>query len=225
MTWPRWLRRAVGNRHRAIEQVPRRRRGGRRAISEGAVNLISTQAPRTRCSCSWRWASGGLTTRARELVERSIDAARRYAVAAQAKEPDDDRLSSKPRFIHGASESKAIGGDAAGASYAYQAALDALKGSEKPLPDQYGASVLGDRSRADFLRTERAEAGWGSACRRKGLGMGLYGSTGATTEQELQSALEVCELAISRILSPKPTRGACIIRTCRGSSRPAGQER
>ena len=30
MTWPRWLRRAVRNRHRhAIEQVPRRWRGGR----------------------------------------------------------------------------------------------------------------------------------------------------------------------------------------------------
>jgi hypothetical protein len=45
MTWPRWLRRAVRNRHRhAIEQVSRRWRGGRRGdLGERAVNLISTQ--------------------------------------------------------------------------------------------------------------------------------------------------------------------------------------
>ena len=34
MTWPRWLRRAVRNRHRhAIEQAARRWRGGRRGDS------------------------------------------------------------------------------------------------------------------------------------------------------------------------------------------------
>ena len=39
MTWPRWLRRVVRNRHRyAIEQASRRWRGGQRA-----VNSISTQ--------------------------------------------------------------------------------------------------------------------------------------------------------------------------------------
>ena len=41
------------------------------------------------------------------------------------------------------------------------------------------------------------------ACRRKGLGLGLYGSAGATTDQELQSALEVCELAISKDNEPQ----------------------
>ena len=79
-----------------------------------------------------------------------------------------------------------------------------MKELEKPLPDQYSVSVFGDRSRADFLRTERRSSRVGlGACRRKGLGMGLYGSTGATTEQELQGALEVCELAISMDNEPQ----------------------
>ena len=45
MTWPRWLRQAVRNRHRhAIEEVSRRWRGGRRGDqNERVVNLISTQ--------------------------------------------------------------------------------------------------------------------------------------------------------------------------------------
>ena len=46
MTWPRWFRRAVRNRHRhAIEQVSRRWRGGRRRRfrTKRASNLISTQ--------------------------------------------------------------------------------------------------------------------------------------------------------------------------------------
>ena len=47
MTWPRWLRRAVRNRHRhAIEQAARRWRGGRRGDSGRTCRkiLISTQA-------------------------------------------------------------------------------------------------------------------------------------------------------------------------------------
>ena len=73
-----------------------------------------------------------------------------------------------------------------------------------PLPDEYGVSVFGDRSRADFLRTERRSSRVGlGACRRKGLGMGLYGSSGATTDQELQSALEARELAISKDTEPQ----------------------
>ena len=139
-----------------------------------------------------------------ELVERSIDAARRYAGAAQAKEPTTTAAVLTHALSTAQAKAKAIGGDAAGAADAYRAALDALKELEKPLPDQYGASVLGDRSRADFLRTERRSSRVGlGACRRKGLGMGLYGSTGATTEQELQGALEVCELAISKDTEPQ----------------------
>jgi len=139
-----------------------------------------------------------------ELVERSIDAARRYAVAAQAKEPTATASILNHALSTAQAKAKAIGGDAAGASDAYQAALDSLRELEKPLPDQYGVSVLGDRSRADFLRTERRSSRVGlGACRRKGLGMGLYGSTGATTDQELQSALEVCELAISKDNEPQ----------------------
>ncbi len=139
-----------------------------------------------------------------ELVERSIDAARRYAVAAQAKEPTTTAAVLTHALSTAQAKAKAIGGDAAGASDAYQAALDSLKELEKQLPDQYGASALGDRSRADFLRTERRSSRVGlGACRRKGLGMGLYGSAGAATEQELQSALEVCELALSKDNEPQ----------------------
>ena len=45
ISWPRWFRRAVRNRHRdAIEQATHRWRGGRREDSgRSAVNLISTQ--------------------------------------------------------------------------------------------------------------------------------------------------------------------------------------
>ena len=85
-----------------------------------------------------------------ELVERSIDAARRYAVAAQSKEPTTTAAVLKSRAIHGASESKSHRRRRGRAADAYQAALDAVKELEKPLPDQYGVSVLGDRSRADF---------------------------------------------------------------------------
>ena len=101
---------------------------------------------------------------------------------------------------------------------------------EKPLPDEYGVSVFGDRSRADFLRTERRSSRVGlGACRRKGLGMGLYGSTGATTDQELQSALEVCELALPKDTEPQADAealaslghvGAVLGRSRAGTSRP-----
>ena len=90
-----------------------------------------------------------------DLVERSIDAARRYAVAAQSKEPTSTASILNHALSTAQAKAKAIGGDAAGASDAYQAALDSLKELEKPTPDEYGASALGDRSRADFLRTER----------------------------------------------------------------------
>ena len=104
-----------------------------------------------------------------ELVERSIDAARRYAVAAQSKEPTTTASVLNHALSTAQAKAKAIGGDATGASEAYQAALDSLKELEKPLPDQYGVSALGDRSRADFLRTERRSSRVGlGACRRKG---------------------------------------------------------
>ncbi len=139
-----------------------------------------------------------------ELVEKSIDAARRYAVAAQAKEPTTTASILNHALSTAQAKAKAIGGDAVGAADAYQAALDSLKELEKPLLDHYGVSSLGDRSRADFLRTERRSSRVGlGACRRKGLGMGLYGSTGATTDQELQGALEVCELAMSKDTEPQ----------------------
>ena len=57
MTRPCWLRRAARNRHRhAIEQAPRRWRGGRRDDSARTRRkiLISTQAP------TWSFQRGGL---------------------------------------------------------------------------------------------------------------------------------------------------------------------
>ena len=56
MTWPRWLRRAVRNRHRhAIEQAARRWRGGRRDDSARTRRkiLISTQVTATVVEVGW----------------------------------------------------------------------------------------------------------------------------------------------------------------------------